>query len=132
MFSCHCEGERPKQSSFCRFDQLGSNLTETTPKVTFLALIYTFFALFLHKIALKSRVDFSQPNNGGRLKSTLPTILTCLKYTFFPQKEFLDNLDIIYKFLQKNSAKLSSKNKQKNIITFPPYVGFAVFVKMIS
>ena len=31
-----------------------------------------FIALFVQKIALKSRVDFSQPKCVGRLKSTLP------------------------------------------------------------
>ena len=75
MFFRLCESGSPKQSSLCRFKKVGSYLTETIPKVTFLALIYSIFALFLHKFALKCRVDFSQPFQiFGRLKSTLHTV----------------------------------------------------------
>ena len=49
--SCHCEPVKAKQYSFCRFKEVGSKLTQTTPKVTFLALFYSFFALFLHTFA---------------------------------------------------------------------------------
>ena len=48
-------------------NKVGSNLTETTPKVTFLAFTYTTFALFLQIFVYKCRVDFNLPEHLGIL-----------------------------------------------------------------
>jgi len=66
----------PKSLVFCQFLKVGSELTQTTPKVTFLALFYSFFALFLHTFCTKlhTKVGLTLVNQSqvcGRLKSTL-------------------------------------------------------------